>query len=105
MGDSHEQLEGLARGLSPVVLGVHPNSLEINTNTHLAIPKVPRGRHGDREFDGKIVPIKNLCDRDPALRPLVMAAVGSGLLVGGFFFTAFFEAGESCISVSSSSRP
>ena len=47
----------------------------------------------------------NFCDRDAALRPLVMAAVGSGLLVGGFFFTAFFVAGESCILVSSSSRP
>ncbi len=58
MGDSHEQLEGLVRGLSPVVIEVHPNTLKINTNTHLAILKVPRGRHGDKEFDGKIVPNK-----------------------------------------------
>ena len=32
-------------------------------------------------------------DRDAALRPLVMAAVGSGLLVGGFLtMLAFFAA-------------
>ncbi len=47
--DFHEQLESLTRGLNPVIVfEAHTNTQEINTNVHLAIPEVPRGRHKDR---------------------------------------------------------
>jgi hypothetical protein len=54
--DFHEQLEGLAGGLNPVIVfKVHTDTQEINTNTHLAIPEVPRVRHEGRELDRKVV--------------------------------------------------
>mgnify|MGYP006167634527 CR=1 FL=1 len=56
-GGSHKQLEGLAGGLNLVIVfEVHTNSQEINANALLAIPEEPRGRHKDRELDGKVVP-------------------------------------------------
>jgi hypothetical protein len=55
--DFHEQLEGISGGLNPVIIfEVHTDTQEINTNVHLAIPEVPRGRHEDRELDEKVVP-------------------------------------------------
>ena len=54
-GDSHEQLEGLAGDLNPVIVfEVHTDSQEINTTARLAIPKVPRVRHKGEELNGKV---------------------------------------------------
>ena len=54
-GDSHEQLEGLAGDLNPVIVfEVHTDSQEINTTAHLAIPKVPCVRHKGGELNGKV---------------------------------------------------
>jgi hypothetical protein len=59
LGDFHDQLEGLAGGLDPVIVfEVHTNTQKIITSMHLAIPEVPHGRHEDRELDGKVVPNK-----------------------------------------------
>ncbi len=58
-GDSHEQLEGLAGDLNPVIVfKLHTDSQEINITAHLAIPEVPRGRHEGGELDGKAEPNK-----------------------------------------------
>jgi hypothetical protein len=51
-----KNIRGLAGGLNLVIVfEVHTDTQEINANSPLAIPEVPRGRHEDREPDGKVV--------------------------------------------------
>jgi len=65
LGDSNEQLEGLARGLNLVVFfKVHPDSQEIDTYVPLAIPEVPRGTQKKREPDGDVAPSAFLRQRN-----------------------------------------
>ncbi len=106
----HEQLESLTGGLNPVIVfEVHTNFQEINTNAHLAILKYPVGDTRTGNWTERLYQMNFSCNcREAATRLLVMAAVGSGLLAGGFFALLAFLAEEapwSCISVSVSTSP